>query len=152
MRHETFRGGWIQVDMELYIYIYIYICLMSQVQKGWDAGTGLKFVPPFATVGRGQMRVMSDSTKCCEAVYSLPMTTTAEVEEFSGKLADLVKQVQAGNEVVLTQGHKPVAKIVPTAQPVATSAPVLHINSLKGHKVLTARVSQAEIADDLFSQ
>jgi prevent-host-death family protein len=79
------------------------------------------------------------------------MTTTAEVKEFSGKLADLVRQVQAGNEVVLTQDHKPVARIVATSQPAATSAAALQINSLKGHKVLTPRVSQSEIADELFS-
>ena len=40
------------------------------------------------------------------------MKMTAEVEEFGGRLAELVKQVQAGNEVVLTNGNKPVAKLV----------------------------------------
>lgn len=80
------------------------------------------------------------------------MTTTAEVKEFSGKLADLVRQVQAGNEVVLTQDHKPVAKIVAASQPSTTSATALQISSLKGHRVLTPQVSQSEIADELFSK
>ncbi len=39
------------------------------------------------------------------------MTKTAEVKQFTG-LAELVKLVQAGNEVVLTKGNKPVAKII----------------------------------------
>ncbi len=41
------------------------------------------------------------------------MTKTAEVKQFTG-LAELVKLVQAGNEVVLTKGNKPVAKIIST--------------------------------------
>ena len=44
------------------------------------------------------------------------MTTTAEVNEFNGRLAELVKQVQAGNEVLLTQERKPVAKIISTSE------------------------------------
>ena len=39
------------------------------------------------------------------------MTKTAEITQFAG-LAELVKQVQAGNEVVLTKGDKPVARII----------------------------------------
>ena len=35
----------------------------------------------------------------------------------AGQLAELVKQVQAGNEVLLTQGNKPVAKLVPDSAP-----------------------------------
>ena len=45
------------------------------------------------------------------------MTMTAEVKELAGQLAELVKQVQAGNEVLLTQGNKPVAKLVPAGAP-----------------------------------
>lgn len=46
-----------------------------------------------------------------QRAYLLPMTKTAEINQFAG-LAELVKQVQAGDEIVLTNGHKPVAKIV----------------------------------------
>ena len=45
------------------------------------------------------------------------MTTTAEVNGTTGQLADLLKQVQAGHEVLLTQGHKPVARLVPAVDP-----------------------------------
>ena len=65
------------------------------------------------------------------------MTTTAEVNEFTGKLAELVKQVQAGNEVLLTQGRKPVAKIVSASEKEIASGTTLKIQSLKGHRVLT---------------
>ena len=34
----------------------------------------------------------------------------------TGQLAELVKQVQAGNEVLLTQSDKPVAKVVPALE------------------------------------
>ena len=80
------------------------------------------------------------------------MTTTAEVKDFSGKLADLVKQVQAGNEVVLTQDHKPVAKIISTTAQSAATQSVLQINSLKGHKVLTPTISHSAVADEMFGR
>ena len=80
------------------------------------------------------------------------MTTIAEVNEFNGRLAELVKQVQAGNEVLLTQGRKPVAKIVSTSEKEIVSSAKLQIHSLKGHRVLTPVISQSELADEIFSR
>jgi prevent-host-death family protein len=42
------------------------------------------------------------------------MTIWAEIG--AARLSELVKQVQAGNEVLLTQGDKPVAKLVPATE------------------------------------
>ena len=80
------------------------------------------------------------------------MTKTAEVSEFTGKLAELVKQVQAGNEVLLTQERKPVAKIVSTSENGIVSGAKLQIHSLKGHRVLTPAVSQSELAEEMFTR
>ena len=80
------------------------------------------------------------------------MTTTAEVNEFTGRLAELVKQVQAGNEVLLTQERKPVAKIVSTSEKEIISGTKLQIYSLKGHRVLRPVISQSELADEMFSR
>ena len=77
-------------------------------------------------------------------------TTVAEVSEFAGQLAELLKQVQAGGEVLLTQGNKPVAKLVPAAEQKAGSGAPLQIRSLKGHRVLTPVFSQAELAEEMF--
>ena len=79
------------------------------------------------------------------------MTKTEEITEFSGRLAELVKQVQAGNEVVLTQGSKPVAKIVPATQEANASGASFEIRSLKGHRVITPVISQADLADEMFA-
>lgn len=80
--------------------------------------------------------------------YRGEMTVTAEIGH--GELAELVKQVQAGKEVLLTQDSKPVAKLVPAdQQPVAPTAG-LRIRSLKGHRVLTPVISQGELADEMF--
>jgi prevent-host-death family protein len=79
------------------------------------------------------------------------MTKTAEINEFSGQLAELVKQVQAGNEVVLTQGNQPVAKIVSAKQETNGSG-TIEIRSLKGHRVLTPVISQSELADEMFAR
>jgi prevent-host-death family protein len=80
------------------------------------------------------------------------MTKTAEVNEFSGRLAELVKQVQAGDEVVLAQGSKPVAKIVAATEEGKTSLATIEIHSLKGHHVLTPVISQSELADEMFAR
>ncbi|HEY2329944.1 MAG TPA: type II toxin-antitoxin system prevent-host-death family antitoxin [Verrucomicrobiae bacterium] len=80
------------------------------------------------------------------------MTTTAEVNEFTGRLAELVKQVQAGNEVLLTQGRKPVAKIISTSEKEIASGTTLQIHSLKGHRVLTPVISQSELAEEMLGR
>ncbi len=80
------------------------------------------------------------------------MTTTAEVNEFTGRLAELVKRVQSGNEVLLTQGHKPVAKIVSAAENEIAAGSVFQIHSLKGHRVLTPVISQSELAGEMFER
>jgi hypothetical protein len=52
----------------------------------------------------------------------------------------------------LTQGRKPVAKIVSTSEKEIASGTTLQIHSLKGHRVLTPVISQSELADEMFSR
>lgn len=79
------------------------------------------------------------------------MTTTAEVNGLTGQLAELVKQVQAGHEVVLTQGHKPVARLVPAVEMPVVPGATLQIRSFKGRRVLTPSISQSELAAEMFA-
>ena len=75
------------------------------------------------------------------------------IEEVGTKpLADLVKQVQGGDEVLLTQGDKPVAKLVAALENPVSQRPSLQIRSLKGHRVLTPVISQEELAEELFTR
>ena len=76
------------------------------------------------------------------------MILTAEIG--TGQLAHLVKQVQAGDEVVLTQGDKPVARLVPAFEKTAPPCEALPIRSLKGHRVMTPAISQADLAEEMF--
>jgi antitoxin (DNA-binding transcriptional repressor) of toxin-antitoxin stability system len=78
------------------------------------------------------------------------MLVTAEIG--TRQLADLIKQVQAGHEVLLTQGDKPVAKLVAAVEKAISPGVPLHIRSLKGHRVLTPSISQAELADEMFTR
>jgi len=82
--------------------------------------------------------------------YDLFMLVTTEIG--ANTLVDLVRQVQAGNEVLLTQDNQPVAKLVPAQQKQRPPAQGLRVNSLKGHRVLTSVISQAEVADELFTR
>lgn len=75
------------------------------------------------------------------------MILTTDIE--AGQLADLVKQVQAGNEVLLTQGDKPVAKLVSASEMSNSAAVPLRIRSFKGHRVLTPIISQEELAEEM---
>jgi prevent-host-death family protein len=79
------------------------------------------------------------------------MTKTEEINEFSGQLAELIKQVQAGNEAVLTQDNRPVAKVV-SAKEERNASGTIEIRSLKGHRVLTPAISQSELADEMFAR
>src|SRR5580704_9680939 len=74
------------------------------------------------------------------------MTVTAEIG--TRPLADLIKQVQAGDEVLLTQGNQPVAKLVSAMKVTVIHRAALQIRSLKGHRVLTPVISQAELAEE----
>jgi prevent-host-death family protein len=78
------------------------------------------------------------------------MTVTTEIE--TGQLADLVKQVQAGHEVLLTVSNKPVAKIVSASENATSNTEPLQIRSLKGHRVLTSSISQEELAEEMFKR
>jgi antitoxin (DNA-binding transcriptional repressor) of toxin-antitoxin stability system len=78
------------------------------------------------------------------------MTMTAEIG--AGQLAELVKQVQAGNEVLLTQGNQPVAKLVSAVEKTTAPRAPLQIRSLKGRRVLTTVISQSELADEMFAR
>lgn len=78
------------------------------------------------------------------------MTMTAEID--AARLAELIKQVQAGNEVLLTQGNKLVAKLVPAVENGVTPHTTLQIRSLKGHRVLTPVISQSELAGEMFTR
>jgi antitoxin (DNA-binding transcriptional repressor) of toxin-antitoxin stability system len=83
-----------------------------------------------------------------EERYHWRMTMITEVG--AAKLTDLVKQVQAGNDVLLAEGDKPVARLVPARDREAGPSTALRIRSLKGHQVLTPAISQAELAEEMF--
>jgi antitoxin (DNA-binding transcriptional repressor) of toxin-antitoxin stability system len=73
---------------------------------------------------------------------------TAEIG--TGQLAELVKQVQAGHEVLLTDGNKTVARLVPALGEIVEPEAPFRIRSLRGHKVLTPVITQSDIAEDMF--
>jgi antitoxin (DNA-binding transcriptional repressor) of toxin-antitoxin stability system len=78
------------------------------------------------------------------------MIVTTEVG--TRQLADLIKEVQAGDEVLLTQGNKPVAKIVSASEDGSSPGRALNIRSIKGHRVLTPIISQGELAEEMFER
>ena len=77
---------------------------------------------------------------------------TTEIEKASRELADLVKQVQAGNEVLVTQGDKPVARLVSATQKETKTDTPFRVRSLRGHRVLTDVISQEELAEEMFGR
>lgn len=78
------------------------------------------------------------------------MVITSEIQ--SRQLAELVKEARAGNEVLLTQGAKPVAKLIAVLEVgEGKGALPVQIRSLKGHRVLTPSISQEELADEMFA-
>jgi prevent-host-death family protein len=80
------------------------------------------------------------------------MTIRAEVNELPRRLPELVEQVQAGNDVLLTKGNKPVARLVPAPESGTASGAPLRIRSFKGHRILASAISQAEVAEEMFAR
>ncbi|HEY3852891.1 MAG TPA: type II toxin-antitoxin system prevent-host-death family antitoxin [Verrucomicrobiae bacterium] len=78
------------------------------------------------------------------------MIVTTEIG--TRQLADLIKQVQAGDEVLLTQDAKPVAKLVAAPANSAVSRKAVPIRSIPGHQVLIPNVSQEELAEEMFNR
>jgi antitoxin (DNA-binding transcriptional repressor) of toxin-antitoxin stability system len=81
------------------------------------------------------------------------VTTIADIDEVASRIVEFIDQVKAGNEVVLTEGHKPVARLVaPVEEQSIPPGQTLNIESSKGHKVLIPTFSHAELAEELFGQ
>ena len=80
------------------------------------------------------------------------MTMTAEVSTLSEQITELIKQVQSGHEVLLTQDNQPIAKLVPATGMGSAVSQSLHFRSLKGHRVLTPAISQTELAEEMFER
>ena len=78
------------------------------------------------------------------------MIVTTEIA--AGQLAELVKHVQAGDEVLLTQSSKPVAKLVSASETAISPGTPLLVRSLKGHRALAPAISQAELAEEIFGR
>lgn len=81
------------------------------------------------------------------------MTTTADLKDLAGNLSGVIRQVLAGNEVVLTNFSEPVARIVPILkQGGKKPLPPWKIRSLSRPRVLTPIITGAEIAEDMFNR
>jgi antitoxin (DNA-binding transcriptional repressor) of toxin-antitoxin stability system len=57
-------------------------------------------------------------------------TKTVDVQDAQLHLADLLAQVAAGTEIILTDGHQPRARIIPFTPPPARRVPGLHAGSM----------------------
>ena len=77
---------------------------------------------------------------------------TIRTEIGKGQLAELVEQVKAGNEVLLTESDKPVAKLVPAVQNGGVTTSSLRIRSFHGHRVLEPVISQADLAEEMLGK
>jgi antitoxin (DNA-binding transcriptional repressor) of toxin-antitoxin stability system len=77
---------------------------------------------------------------------------TIRTEIGTAQLSDLVKQVQTGDEILLTDGNKPVAKLVSVGENGAPAGGSMQIRAFKGHRVLTPNISQSEIAENMFQK
>lgn len=56
------------------------------------------------------------------------MTQTVSIDEAQEKLSDLLKQALAGNQVIITEHDKPVARLVPVPVAAASKKRVAGLN------------------------
>jgi prevent-host-death family protein len=62
------------------------------------------------------------------------MSTTVTLEEAKARLAELIGQLAPGDEIIITQENRPLAKLVPTAE----SRPRPQFGSCKGMLTVVA--------------
>jgi antitoxin (DNA-binding transcriptional repressor) of toxin-antitoxin stability system len=77
----------------------------------------------------------------------------------AAKLDDLLKQVQAGNEVLLVDGDKPVARLTAAVDLVKENEgtsdkgqSILNIRAIEGPRVLIPNFTHAEVAEEMFDR
>ena len=80
------------------------------------------------------------------------MKTTAEVKEFVDRFGYFLERVECGDEILLMQNQKPIARLVPAIQGPAVKGSLAGIRSFKGHQVLTPQFSQGDLAEEMFSK
>lgn len=78
------------------------------------------------------------------------MTMTAELN--ASQLADLVRKVQAGNEVIVMDKNQAVAKLVPASNGSKSVARSFKMRTFADRKILTPTVSQQELAEEMFER
>jgi antitoxin (DNA-binding transcriptional repressor) of toxin-antitoxin stability system len=86
--------------------------------------------------------------------YDLIMTTTADLKDLAGNLPGVITQVLAGNEVILTNATKPIARILPIPENKQTPKPLpqLKIWASSRPRVLTPKIAGAGIAEEMFNR
>lgn len=62
------------------------------------------------------------------------MSTTVTLEEAKARLAELIGQLAPGDEIIITQENRPLAKLVPTAE----GGPRPQFGSCKGMLTIVA--------------
>ena len=67
------------------------------------------------------------------------MTVAVEMKDVAARLVELVRRMQAGDEVVLEQAHQPVARLVPYADASEQQA---------WQRLSTSRLAQAYSAEE----
>jgi prevent-host-death family protein len=73
-------------------------------------------------------------------------TKTVDVQEAQRQLADLVAEVAAGTEIILTEDHQPRARLVPITPPTQRRIPGLHPGSM-----IASPDFDAPLPDDFWS-
>ena len=78
------------------------------------------------------------------------MTMTAELS--ASRLADLVREVQAGNEVVVMDNNRAVAKLVPANNGSRPESKLFRMRSFADRKILTPTISHGDLAEEMFGR
>jgi prevent-host-death family protein len=77
----------------------------------------------------------------------LAMTTkTIEIQEAQHQLADLLDEVAAGTEIILTEDHQPPARLVPITPPIMRRVPGLHPDAM-----IASEDFDAPLSDDFWT-
>ena len=81
------------------------------------------------------------------------MTKSAEAGELAKRFEEFLQDVQAGNEVLVTRGQKPVARLVPV-EPERSNTPrsIRDLKPLSGQWIGERVIKSGDLAEEMFGR
>jgi antitoxin (DNA-binding transcriptional repressor) of toxin-antitoxin stability system len=105
--------------------------------------------------GKGQIREKRAKSRrqLTQLIDYLEMTKTANAEDLAAGSSEFLNDVQAGNDVILMRGEKPIARLIPVNSQLSPARRTLqNLKTFRGIWKGERIVKSGDIADEIFGE